>query len=282
MELTVMGGRGFVGGHYAKLYPRCIVNDREDYETHSADVLYLISTVHNYHVFDRPLLDIETNLSTLVRVLENWRHFQGKGGPSGVFNFVSSWFVYGRQADPHGVREDAVCDPRGFYSITKRCAEQLLASYCEAYGLRYRILRLGSVIGPGDRKASAKKNAVQHMVNLLARGEPVEIYGDGCSYRDFIHVDDCAAAINRVVLQGAVNEIYNIGNGRSWTLKEVILYAATKLRSSSRISFIEPKDFHKKVQVASFYMDSGKLRGLGYSPRFIGSRLFDGLLEDAR
>lgn len=291
MDLTIFGGKGFVGSAYARRYPG-IVNARSDYEVRSRDVLYLISTVHNYNVFDQPLLDIATNLGTLVRVLESWRRYQA--GPAGidgyshnervngVFNFVSSWFVYGFQQQSHDVGEDAICDPRGFYSITKRCAEQLLASYCETYNLRYRILRLGSVIGPGDVKASAKKNAVQWMVNCLAKNQDVEVYGDGRSYRDYIHVDDCARAMNLVLTRGALDEVYNIGNGASWSLDEIVGYAARMLRSKSRITYVEPKMFHKKVQVESFYMNVGKLRALGYEPRYTGSALFDSLLEDTQ
>src|SRR5579864_3663940 len=176
--LTILGGHGFIGGAYvSNFYHHAIanianVNNRDDYSVYSRDVLYFISTVHNYHVFEDTSLDISTNLLTLMKVLDNWR--RQPDSKSGIFNFVSSWFVYGDTTMPHAVPENALCNPKGFYSITKHCAEQLLRSYCDTFGLHYRILRLGNVVGLGDKKVSAKKNALQYMLNKLKAGEAVE------------------------------------------------------------------------------------------------------------
>ena len=43
-------------------------------------------------------------------------------------------------------QENALCDPKGFYSITKRTAEQLLISYCETFNIKYRIVRILCVV----------------------------------------------------------------------------------------------------------------------------------------
>lgn len=283
--LTIFGGKGFVGSEYVNsYYDPAIgniqkVNDKHDYNVYSKDVLYFISTVDNYNVFDHPLLDIETNLSTLITVLENWRKLQEfKGETDGVFNFISSWFVYGEQEEPDSVPEDAICDPKGFYSITKRCAEQLLISYCETYGLKYRILRLGNVLGKGDKKVSARKNALQHLVGKIERNEDIQVYSHGEFYRDYIHVEDCVRAIELVMLNGKENEIYNIGNGKPWKFIEVLMYAIKELKSSSIIEWIEPKTFHKKVQITTFYMNNEKLRSLGYTPVYSGVDLYNSIL----
>jgi len=281
--LTILGGKGFVGGQYVDTYydPAiwniASVNARDDYEVHSKDVLYFISTVHNFHVFDKPFLDIDTNLTTLVKVLENWR--KRPDSKDGVFNFISSWLVYGNQTQPEGVPEDASCNPKGFYSITKRCAEQLLVSYCETYGLKYRILRLSNVIGAGDNKVSAQKNGLQYMVNKMARHEDVEIYGDGKFFRDFTHVTDCVRAIDLVISKGEVNSTYNVGNGATWHFVDIVKYVHKKLLSKGRLKHIEPKEFQKQVVVQSFYMDTTKLKKLGYTANLTGSRLYDTLCE---
>ena len=244
---------------------------------YSEDVLYMISTVHNYHVFDNPHLDIDTNLTLLITVLENWKKYQETTGKKGVFNFISSWSAYGNQG--LDVPETAPCDPKGFYIITKRCAEQLLISYCETFGLNYRILRLGNVVGPGDIKVSPKKNVLQHNINLLAQNKDVELYGNGCFYRDFIHVEDVARAIELVMCKGNTNEIYNIGNGLpTFFYVGILLYAKQRLNSSGQILHKEPTEFQKKVPVASFYMDNSKLVSLGYEPHYKGMDLFESLL----
>jgi len=278
--LTVLGGKGFVGSEYVNQYYDAAigniasVNDKYDYNIYSPDVLYFISTVHNYNVYTNPVLDINTNLRTLIGVLDNWK----RRNEHGVFNFISSWFVYGEQDCPHGVREDAYCNPKGFYSITKRCAEQLLVSYCDTFGLKYRILRLGNIIGPGDHKASAQKNALQFLANKLKANEPIQIYGDGHFYRDYIHKTDCARAIDLVLNKGEENSIYNIGNGKTWDFLTIISFLQQQTSSTSDIQFIEAKEFHKKVQISSFYMNVDRLKNLGFVPQYLYGELFKSLL----
>jgi nucleoside-diphosphate-sugar epimerase len=284
MALTILGGNGFIGSHYVKeYYDPAIgnisnVNTRNDYQVHSKDVLYFVSTVHNFHVFDDPFLDIDTNLTTLVKVLESWRF--RPDSKDGVFNFVSSWLVYGNQENLP-VSEEAVCNPSGFYSITKRCAEQLLISYCTTFGLKYRILRLSNVVGLGDKKVSAQKNGLQFLIGKLQKGEDIEVYGDGLFYRDFTHVTDCVRAIDLVLTKGNVNEIYNIGNGKSWTFLGILQYVHAQLRSTSAMKLVEPKEFQKQVVVKSFYMDNSKLRKLGYTPIFMKDKLWKAITPDA-
>ena len=89
MKVQIFGGSGFVGSAYVKRNPDCIVKSRNDYTVGAEDVLYMISTVTNYHVKTDPYIDIKTNLMTLMMVLSQCKDLDV------VFNFVSSWFVYG-------------------------------------------------------------------------------------------------------------------------------------------------------------------------------------------
>jgi nucleoside-diphosphate-sugar epimerase len=288
MSLTILGGGGFVGKHYIDSYYHHAVgniahiNERNDYHVYSGDVLYLISTVDNYNIFTNVHIDIDTNLSILVTVLENWRNYQSETGDRGVFNFVSSWSVYGNQPSP--VAESAACDPKGFYIITKRCAEQLLISYCETFKLKYRILRLANIVGPGDNKVSDKKNTLQNYFNKLARNENVELYGDGKFYRDFMHVKDCVDAIELVMSKGKENEIYNVGNGSLHQLvyyKDIMDYAKHYLHSTGKVVYKEPTDFQAKIPVSSFYMDVSKLEQLGFRPKYTGYEIFKAMLSES-
>ena len=282
MSLTIFGGTGFVGKHYVDAYYHhaigniVSINAREDHEVYSEDVLYLISTVTNYGVFDDVHVDVDTNLTLLIDVLENWKKYQEHTGKRGVFNFISSWSVYGNHKELP-VSETAFCDPRGFYIITKRCAEQLLIDYCIAFGLNYRILRLSNVQGPGD-KPSPKKNALQYTINQLADGKDVELFGDGLFYRDFMHVEDTVRAIETVMCRGKINEIYNIGNGKTWTYAEIMDYVQDRLKSSGRVIYKAPNAFQKSIPVASFYMDIIKLKSLGFIPQYTGAALYDALI----
>jgi nucleoside-diphosphate-sugar epimerase len=281
-SLTVLGGRGFVLSEYIRQYHDPAIdyvrsiNTRDDYEAHSKDILMGISTVHNFHVFDKPLLDIDTNLTTLVEVLESWR--KRPDSKEGAFNFISSWLVYGNQ-ERIPVSEDAVCKPSGFYSITKHCAEQLLIDYCRTFGLKYRILRLCNVIGPGDTKVSSQKNGLQYLVNKLKVGDPIEVYGDGNFFRSYIHVKDCARAIDLIITKGKTNETYNVGANHEWTFRNIIDYCCSNLKSTSSVTHVEPKEFQKQVVVKSFLMDVSKLNALGYAPEFTGEKLFRSICE---
>ncbi|MBU0480476.1 MAG: NAD-dependent epimerase/dehydratase family protein [Proteobacteria bacterium] len=225
----------------------------------SDQLVYFISTTHNYHVFDDIHKDINTNLTVLVDVLKNLT--PGKS----VLNFISSWFVYGDTELP--ATEESVCNPKGFYSITKRAAEELLVSYCQTFGVDYRILRLGNVYGRGDAGVSKQKNALQFLIDKLVKGEPVDLYHGGHFYRDYLHVEDVADAIDLVVAKGELNRIYNIGSGEKILFKDVIDLVRECTGSSSEVNVIEPPEFHRVVQVKDFYMNVDRLKALGFNQR---------------
>jgi len=276
--VNVLGGNGFVGSEFCKTTKLSVIkNTRNDYQIHDKNVVYFISTVHNYNLLESSVIDIETNLITLMRVLDNYKKYPGEG----CFNFISSWFVYGQDSGyglgAKGIKETDTCDPRGFYSITKRCAEQLLISYCDTFNIQYRILRLANVLGANDHKVSAKKNALQFMINQLKLNNTIELYDSGKFYRDYMDVRDCTRAIDMVIRSGDMNCIYNIGNGIPQEFNQLIQYCKITLQSTSKISSIEQKDFHKKVQSSrSFFMNTDKLKLLGYRPEY---SIFDTLDE---
>jgi nucleoside-diphosphate-sugar epimerase len=256
MEINVLGGSGFVGGRFCELIPNTLKNDRNDYKVKTDNVVYFISTIDNYNIHTDPYLDIETNLTTLIKTLESCK---GKGV---TFNFISSWFVYGGD-DDSPLTEISRCDPKGFYSITKRTAEQLLITYCETFDIKYRILRVGNVLGEQDKKVSSKKNVVQYMIGLLKKDEPITLYNGGNLVRDYIYVDDLVEAINLIISKGELNGTYNVSTGIPSILGDVIKLAAEKLNSNSKIVFIDPDS-----PVIGNYLDISKLKSLGFIPKY--------------
>jgi nucleoside-diphosphate-sugar epimerase len=266
--LNVFGGTGFVGSNFAKSLT-CVLNNRDDYFPKTNNIVYFISTVDNYNVLHNPFIDIDTNLTVLMKVLKNTE-------PGSTFNFISSWFVYGNSDLP--AREDSFCNPKGFYSITKRAAEQLLISYCETFNINYRILRLANVIGKDDKKVSAKKNALQHLINEMKEGRNIDLYEDGNFFRDYIYIDDAVAAIKLVCEKGNLNEIYNISNGKEVLFADLINHAADKLDYKGKIgSMVQPK-FHKTIQVKSMYLDNTKIKQLGYEQTVDKFKMIENLL----
>jgi nucleoside-diphosphate-sugar epimerase len=258
-KISVFGATGFIGSRFVELYPEFAYAEPRDSERPAhADILYLISTTHNFHVLDDLAIDIETNLAKLARVLEACR------GRDVTFNFVSSWFVYGPQtALP--VREDAMCRPDGFYSITKKCAEDLLSSFCRTFGKRYRILRLSNVYGPGDR-VSARKNGLQYMLQRLVRDEPVELYARGEATRDYLYVDDVCRALALCAERAPLGAVTNVGSGEPLKLAELVEYGRARLGSRSSLNLVETPDLTRQLQVKNFHLDVSRLKSLGFVP----------------
>lgn len=260
-SISVFGGTGFIGSSYIKQSKHnCLVVPRDERNPPTDQVLYLISTVDNYNVFSDLKLDVETNLIVLMETLEHCKRDKM------CFNFVSSWFVYGMdQKLP--ISETAYCDPKGFYSITKRAAEQLLMSWCKTFGINYRILRLGNIYGPNDQKASKKKNAIGFMVNEVQNHRPISLYEDGLVMRDMLHIDDTVRAIDLVLEKGELNTIYNIGSGVPTKLRDIIDIAVSLTSSTSVISSIPTPTFHQQVQARDVWLDTEKLQKLGFVPQ---------------
>jgi nucleoside-diphosphate-sugar epimerase len=256
-EISVFGGTGFVGGEFCRTTEQKVqLVDRESRSPLSLESLYFISTTDNYNVFDDVHKDVDINLTILLDVLKNLE--PGKS----VFNFVSSWFVYGDAPLP--ADESSNCNPKGFYSITKRAAEQLIISYCETFNIEYRILRLSNVIGPGDKGISKRKNALQFLIDKLKKNEKIELYHNGEFYRDYMYVTDVARAIDLCIKTAPTNQVYNIGSGEKVLFKDLINLVIEETNSKSEIGTIEPPHFHKTIQVKDFYFSTQKLKDLGF------------------
>jgi nucleoside-diphosphate-sugar epimerase len=260
-KINVFGGNGFIGSRFCELYPdQVIVNDRDNYKTKSNNILYLISTIDNYNVHNDLHIDVNTNLTVLLNVLEDI-----KNKPNTTFNFISSWFVYGQNENIPFKENDLECNPTGFYSITKRCAEQLIISFCETYDIKYRIFRLANVLGEGDSKISKQKNALQFMIKEIINGNDINLYYGGNILRDYIYVDDVCQAIHHCIEKSPSNEIINVGSGKPYLFLNIIKDTIRLANSKSKIIEINPTHFHNVVQVKNSYLDITKLTNYGYT-----------------
>jgi dTDP-glucose 4,6-dehydratase len=123
-----------------------------------------------------------------------------------------------------------------------------------------------NIIGESDGGVSAKKNAIQYMIGLLKKNEPVKLYDDGCNIRDFMYVDDSCRAIDVCIRNAPVNEIINISNSEPVSIGDIIRYSKEKLDSQSELISIETPDFHRVVQVKDVCLNNEKLRSYGYEP----------------
>jgi UDP-glucuronate 4-epimerase len=135
--------------------------------------------------------------------------------------FASSSSVYGARGDGAAFREDDPClTPASPYAATKRMGELLLSAYRDLYGIGVFALRFFTVYGPRQRPDMA----IAKFVAAVSRGEPITLYGDGSSRRDYTFIDDIVtgtvAAIERVA--PARYEIFNLGGTRTISLAELV------------------------------------------------------------
>lgn len=257
MSINIFGGSGFIGSKYCELYPDVIINSRHDYMAKSDEILYFISTTNNYNIYSDPYLDIDTNLTTLIKVLESCKNTRS------TFNFISSWFVYG---DSKSVKkETGKCNPKGFYSITKRTAELILIEYCKSFNVNYRILRLCNVLGLNDNHTD-KKNILQNCISKLKCNQNLVLSNDGNFYRDYMFVDDVCMAINLIVSKGEKDAIYNVSSGTSYKFRDVLLKCKHLTNSSSQFMNIPLTPEQKRVHINNIFLDNSKLNQLGFCP----------------
>mgnify|MGYP001364270919 FL=1 len=256
-DISVFGSTGYIGSTFCRMYPDKITPVPREEKNFSTDqALYFISTTTNQSVFKDLHVDIDTNLSLFIDILSKCRDRDV------IFNFISSGFVYGN--DVLDYKEWYSCNPTGFYSITKRTAEQLLISYCKTFGIKYRILRIGNVYGL-DKTVTPGKNVLGYMISLLKKNKQIKLFDGGDYLKDYMSVNDVCRAIDLVIEKGEVNEIYNIASGTSQSFRSIITTARDILGSKSELIDVPMPENQKHIQVKNMTLNTEKLRDLGFS-----------------
>jgi UDP-glucose 4-epimerase len=195
------------------------------------------------------------------------------------FIFSSSAAVYG---EPAGVpiEETHALAPTNPYGATKVTVERLLEECDRAYGLQFVSLRYFNAAG-ADRSGllGERHDPETHLIPLVLKvaagqGEAVHIYGtdyptpDGTCIRDYVHVTDLARAhllALRHLLDGGGSGVYNLGNSRGYSVREVVASARKVTGHPLPVIPCERRPGDPAVLVAA----SGKIRReLGWSPRF--------------
>jgi UDP-glucose 4-epimerase len=168
------------------------------------------------------------NVVTSLRLLEAMRHH---GTPRLVFSSTAA--TYG-QPEQVPIREDAPTRPTNPYGASKLAIDHMISSYATAHGLAAVSLRYFNVAGAHGR--FGERHAVEtHLIPIVlqvaaGKREAVQMYGDdwptadGTCVRDYIHVDDLAAAHLLAVAHATAGRhaVYNLGSGTGFSVREVI------------------------------------------------------------
>ncbi|HVN63493.1 MAG TPA: UDP-glucose 4-epimerase GalE [Candidatus Binataceae bacterium] len=154
---------------------------------------------------------------------------------SGVKNFVfsSTAALYG---DPEStpIRETDRLQPTNAYGESKLLVEQMLEWFHNIHGLRYASLRYFNAAGATAELGEAHRPE-SHLIPIilqvaLGKRDSISIYGtdyptpDGTCVRDYVHISDLAQAhlLALEALEAKPKQIYNLGNGRGFSVREVI------------------------------------------------------------
>jgi len=193
--------------------------------------------------------------------------------------FSSSAAVYG-EPEVSPIDEDRRTAPTNVYGETKLAFERVLAAYDRAYGLRSISLRYFNACGARpDGAIGADHRNKTHLITLaliaaLGQRDGIEVYGtdyptpDGTCIRDYIHVEDLAAAhviALQTLLDGQPSRIYNVGVGRGFSVNEV-LDATDRVTGRPVRRTNAPR---REGDPSALVADSSRLRTeLGWAPKF--------------
>ncbi len=177
------------------------------------------------------------------------------------FVLASSAEVYGPvPADEQPIAESRAVDPRTPYALTKAAAERI------ALRRGASVARVFNLIGPGQTPSFALPTFAAQLAEI-ARGTvpPVLKVGNLSARRDFVHVEDGAAALACLAEHGRRGTVYNVASGRSLSIEEML---AALVRASGVDASIEVEPSRlRPVDNPLLCGDASTLRALGWAPR---------------
>ena len=246
----------------------------EVFAVHRPDaVMHLAAESHVDRSIDGPRASIETNLLGTFTLLEAARaHWQGLAREAQAefrFHHVSTDEVFGSLGADGAFNETSPYKPNSPYAASKAGADHLVRAWHETYGLPVVLSNCSNNYGPFQHP----EKLIPLLITQALAGEPMPIYGTGQNVRDWLHVEDHAAALRLVLEKGRVGESYNIGGNEERTnlqVAEALCGILDELLPSSHrphanlISFVADRPGHD----LRYAIDAGKVSAeLGWRPR---------------
>ena len=235
--------------------------------------MHLAAESHVDRSIDGPAAFIETNLvGTFVMLdaaLEYWRKLPKNKAENFRFMHISTDEVFGTLGSEGLFREDTPYAPNSPYSASKAGSDHLVRAWRETYGLPTIVTNCSNNYGPYH---FPEKLIPLTIINAI-EGKPLPVYGRGENIRDWLYVDDHAAALTLVARRGIVGESYNVG-GRNekrnievvQTICDIMDEIKPDAAGSCRrlITFVEDRPGHD----LRYAIDCSKIeRELGWSPK---------------
>ena len=237
---------------------------------HNPDmVMHLAAESHVDRSIDAPADFIETNITGTFNLLEAARaHWIRRGKPDSFrFHHISTDEVFGSLGPSGQFTETTPYDPRSPYSASKAASDHLVRAWGETYGLPVLITNCSNNYGPYH---FPEKLIPVVILNAL-HGRTIPVYGAGENIRDWLYVEDHAAALLTVLTQGQVGRTYAIGGqneARNIDLVQMICTLMDEMHPSGApharlITFVTDRPGHD----ARYAIDPSRISAeLGWQP----------------
>lgn len=204
-----------------------------------------------------PLFDATVNIDGTINLMQALV----KAGSCKKVIFASTGgAMYGNKQTPF--TEDMTETPLSPYGVSKRAAELYLGFYREQYGIKFTALRYANVYGPRQNPHGEAGVVSIFAKNILGNKQPV-INGNGKQTRDYVYVEDAAAA-NELALAKDASGIFNIGTGVETDVNEIFRLVNQEFGADWQEVHGPPRPGEQETSSLSFDKAKGEL---GWEPR---------------
>ncbi len=202
-----------------------------------------------------PALYQRVNVEGTVNLLE-------AGRQHGVKKFIiaSSSSVYGVNAKVPFAETDPIFCPISPYAASKLACEALGHVYHHVYRMDVVMLRFFTVYGPRQRPDLA----IHKFAGLMSEGQPIPVFGDGSTARDYTYIDDTLTGIMACTRKEFGYQIYNLGESQTVELKRLIELLERALSRKALIRWLPPQPGDVPLTCANI---TKARKELGYDPK---------------